>query len=76
MWNERDEKRGTHGKFDNLWLGPYRIEDVDGLHSFYLSHLDGEKLPLLINGKVLKLYYTKGRFSNCIIPMLSVIYVD
>lgn len=55
MWNGRDEKPR---KFDSLWLGSYKIEDVVGLNSFYLNHLAGEKLPLPINGQVLKLYYT------------------
>jgi hypothetical protein len=33
------------------------IEDVGGAKSFYLSHLDGEKLPFPLNGKDLKLFF-------------------
>jgi hypothetical protein len=55
-----DEKPRKHGKFDSLWLGLYRIEDVVGLNSFYVSHLDGENFPLPVNGKVLKLNCTNA----------------
>jgi hypothetical protein len=51
------KKQGKHGKFESLWLGPYMIEDVASANSFYLSHLDGEKFPLPMNGKALKLFY-------------------
>jgi hypothetical protein len=44
MWDKKKEKPGKHGKFDSLWLGPYKIEDVVGENYFYLNHLDGEKL--------------------------------
>lgn len=59
-WDRRHEKQDKHGKFDILWLGPYKIEGVAGLNSFYFSHLDGEKLPLLVNGQLLKIYYSDG----------------
>jgi hypothetical protein len=43
LWNKIIEKAGKHGKFESLWLGPYKIEYVAGNNSFYLSHMDGEK---------------------------------
>jgi hypothetical protein len=57
LWNKQNEKAGKHGKFESIWLGPYMIEDVVGTNSFYLIHLDGEKLPFPVNGKALKLFY-------------------
>jgi hypothetical protein len=57
MFNKRIQKEGKHGKFESLWLGPYKIDDVAGNNSFYLSHIDGERLPLSVNGKVLKMFY-------------------
>jgi hypothetical protein len=48
---------GKHGKFKSLWLSPYMIEDVEVANSFYLSHLDGEKMPFPLNGKALKFFY-------------------
>jgi hypothetical protein len=49
-----------HKIFDSLWLGSYRIEDKVGTHSFYLSHLDGGELLVLVNGQMLKLYFSNG----------------
>lgn len=28
MWNKKREKLGKHGKFNNLWLDPYMIENI------------------------------------------------
>jgi len=44
MWDKRSEKLRKHVKFDNLWLGPYRIKYVTSLNTFYLTNLDGEKV--------------------------------
>ena len=46
MWNKRNEKVGNNCKFEILWLGPYKIEGFLGNNFFYLSHLDGERVPL------------------------------
>jgi hypothetical protein len=37
MWDKRREKPGMYQNFDSLWLGPYKIEDIFGLDSFYFS---------------------------------------
>jgi hypothetical protein len=37
MWDKRREKPGMHKKFDSLWLGPYKIEEISRPNSFYLS---------------------------------------
>jgi hypothetical protein len=60
MWDQRHEKPGKHGKFNKLWLKPYKIEYVSGSNSFYLSHLDGEKFPLPVNGKYFNMYSCDG----------------
>jgi hypothetical protein len=49
-----------HGKFESLWLGPFKIHGKERVNYFHLSHLNGEKLPLPINGHILKLYYPSG----------------
>jgi hypothetical protein len=59
LWDKRKEKPGSHGKFDSLWVGPYIIQDVAGNNSFVLSRLDGEKLPLPVNGQLLKLFFNE-----------------
>jgi hypothetical protein len=59
LWDKQREKPGSHGKFDSLWAGPYIIQDVAANNSFVLSRLDGEKLPLPVNGKLLKLFFNE-----------------
>ena len=56
--DRRREDPGKHGKFDSLWLGPYQITDIVGPNAFHLSHLDGEKIPLPVNEKALKMYFS------------------
>ena len=57
LWDKRREKPGKHGKFDSLWTGPYLIDSIAGTNSFNLSHLDGEILPLPVNGQLLKIFF-------------------
>jgi hypothetical protein len=57
LWDKRKEKSGKHWKFDSVWIGPYIIQDMASLNSFYLSQLDGKKLNVLVNGKLLKLFF-------------------
>ena len=57
-WDSRREDKGKHGKFDNLWQGPYVIQSTIGPNAFFLQELDGTDLfggP--VNGRVLKHYY-------------------
>jgi hypothetical protein len=56
-WDSRNEDKGKHGKFDNLWKGPYIIQDYRGNKAFILKDKEGEYLlggP--INGRMLKHY--------------------
>ena len=57
-WDSRSEEKGKHGKFENLWKGPYIIHSVSGHNAFFLQELNGEDLfggP--VNGKMLKHYF-------------------
>lgn len=38
-WDSRREDKGKHGKFDNLWIGPYIIHAFKGHNSFSLKHI-------------------------------------
>ena len=58
-WDKRQEKPGKHGKLDNLWLGPYIIDEIAGMNSFYLNDLEGERLTLLVNGFLLKFFFAE-----------------
>jgi hypothetical protein len=42
--------------FDILWIDPYKVKDVVGINTFYLSHLDGHKLQWILNGKYMRIY--------------------
>ena len=58
-WDSKREDKGKHGKFDNLWLGPYSIHSVAGNNAFFLQELDGTDLfggP--VNGRILKHYFS------------------
>ena len=58
-WDSRREDKGKHGKFDNLWLGPYLIHSAAGNNAFFLQELNGVELfggP--VNGRMLKHYFS------------------
>jgi hypothetical protein len=40
-WEARKEDVGKHGKFDQLWFGPFKIAVVEVKNSFSLENLDG-----------------------------------
>ena len=43
-WDARKEQKGKHGKFDNLWFGPFIVSQVLENNTFVLQTLDGEEL--------------------------------
>ena len=36
-WNYRREDKGKHGKFDNIWQGPYIIYYFRGNNGYFLK---------------------------------------
>ena len=57
-WDERNDQNGKHGKFDNLWLGPFTIVNILGNNRFVLQNLDGGEVASLVNGQFLKHFHT------------------
>ena len=58
-WDARREDKGKHNKLDNLWMGPYIINDFRGDHAFFLTDIDGIELPgSPVNGRMLKNYFS------------------
>jgi hypothetical protein len=56
-WDVRNEDKGKHGKFDHLWLGPFKIETYCGSNSYLLQKNNGDIIgggP--VNGRFLKHY--------------------
>ena len=57
-WDARNEEKGKHGKFDNLWKGPYKILAYQEQNAFLLKEMHGQECsggP--VNGRLLKHYY-------------------
>lgn len=43
----RNEEKGKHGKFENLWKGPYRIFYFRGKNDFLLEESIQEGQPMV-----------------------------
>ena len=57
-WDARKEKKGKHGKFDNLWFGPFLVSKILEKNTFVLQSLEGEELSSPVNGRFLKHFYS------------------
>jgi hypothetical protein len=53
-WDARREAKVKHGKFDNIWLGPFQVVIVQDKITYDLSHLDGDLFGSPVNGRFLK----------------------
>lgn len=53
-WDTDRAKPGRHSKYDPLWSDPYLIASCKQANAFQLCRLDGEILPILVNGIYLK----------------------
>ena len=56
-WDARIEDKGKHGKFGNLWKGPYQIVDFQGNNAYLLKDTNEQithEWP--VNGRLLKHY--------------------
>jgi hypothetical protein len=43
-WDSRNEENRKHGKFDNLWKGPFIIQAYRGSNAFFIKDMDGSDL--------------------------------
>ena len=58
-WDARNEDKGKHGKFNNLWQGPYAISTFSGRNAYFLEDSAGNLVTSgPINSRFLKHYYT------------------
>ena len=56
-WDARNEDKGKHGKFDNLWKGPFKIVASHGKNAYLMEEMDGQSfLGGSFNGRFLKHY--------------------
>ena len=40
-WDAKIEDKGKHGKFENLWKGPYQVAAFRGNNAYLLKDADG-----------------------------------
>jgi hypothetical protein len=57
MWDKRKGKPNMNKEFDDLWQGPYKVRKKYVNDSYYLSMLEGRRLPLPISVSLLKPHY-------------------
>jgi hypothetical protein len=58
-WDDKREEKSKHGKFDNLWYGPFKMAKVMNNNTFLLHNLDdSEILGGPVNGWFLKHYFS------------------
>jgi hypothetical protein len=58
-WDTRREDKPKHGKFDNLWFGPFKVVKVMDNNTFILQNMDDTEIfggP--VNGRFLKHYFS------------------
>ena len=57
IWDYTKEQKGKHGKFDNIWFGPFIVSKILENNTFVLQTLDGEELSNPVNERFLKHFY-------------------
>ena len=56
-WDVRNEDKGKHKKFDNLWKVPFKVAASRGQNAYLLEEMDGKScLGGPVNGRLLKHY--------------------
>jgi hypothetical protein len=54
-WDAPRKNKGNHGKFESLWIGPFKISEVSQKNTYRLHNLEGDEVfggP--VNGNFLK----------------------
>ena len=57
-WDAQKDEKGKHGKFDNLWIGPFIVIKIMVNNTFVLQNLSGEEIAGPVNGRFLKYFHT------------------
>jgi hypothetical protein len=54
-WDAPKQDKGKHGKFEALWIGPFRISEAFSNNTYRLQDLEGEEVfSSPVNGHFLK----------------------
>jgi hypothetical protein len=58
-WDAPKQDKGKHGKFEALWIGPFKISEVFSNNTYKLQNLeDSEVFGGPVNGHFLKKYFS------------------
>jgi hypothetical protein len=59
-WDAPKQDKGKHGKFEALWIGPFKISDVFSNNTYKLQDLkDAEVFGSPVNGHFLNFFLLK-----------------
>jgi hypothetical protein len=56
MWDKKKGKTKYDQKDESSWIGPYIIKKKSEKEKYYLTTLDGRKIPLPVDGSLLQPY--------------------
>jgi len=60
IWDTRNEDKGKHRNFDNMWTGPFKIGAHRRNNAYFMEELNGECVAWgPINDRFLKHYLMK-----------------
>jgi hypothetical protein len=58
-WDALRKDKGKHGKFKDLWIGPFKISEVFPNNTFKLQNMENEEvLGGPVNGHFLNKYFS------------------
>ena len=58
-WDAPKQEKGKHGKFEALWIGPFKVSEVFSNNTYKLQYLENPELfGSPINGHFLKNIFT------------------
>jgi hypothetical protein len=57
-WDKANDMKVNHTKFQKIWLVPYQIHEKIGPGTFRIKTLEGEMEELLVNGEMIKIYFS------------------
>jgi hypothetical protein len=77
-WDARNEDKGKNGKFDNIWMGPFKISAYHENNSYFLEELNGECVGWgPINARFLKHYLMQqNTFKSHVIVNIHFVFVS
>jgi hypothetical protein len=56
MWDKRKGKPKYDKMSEVSWLGPYIVKKKSDMGTYYLYTMDGRRIPLLVDGSILRTY--------------------